>query len=165
MDHSSLPCIILTSDLGTFWYTFLLRKYSISVCLASMAMFLSNLAEVNTGQAIIEDLDDETLGEMIHFLYTGGLSGARYDIVSLCYAARKYELASLMSLIRLNMDSVVLDPKQLADLFIASDMFSQEPLFEVAVEKLKEGMEMLEDVLENMKDRAELIIKIFVAVK
>ena len=102
---------------------------------------------------------------LIHFLYTGGLSGARYDIVSLCYAARKYELASLMTLVRLNIDSMELDAKQLADLFIASDMFSQEPLFEVAVAKLKDGMGLLEEVLENMKDRAELIIKIFVAVK
>ena len=70
-----------------------------------------------------------------------------------------------MTLVRLNMDSMELDAKQLADLFIASDMFSQEPLFEVAVAKLKDGMGLLEEVLENMKDRAELIIKIFVAVK
>ena len=129
------------------------------------AMFVANMAEVSTGQAVIEDLDEETLEEMIHFLYTGSLSGSQYDIVSLCYAARKYELASLMTLVRLNMNSVELDAKQLADLFIASDMFSQEPLFEVAVEKLKEGMGMLEEVLEKMKDRPELIIKIFVAVK
>ena len=129
------------------------------------AMFVANMAEVSTGQAVIEDLDDHTLEEMIHFLYTGGLSGSKYDIISLCYAARKYELASLMTLVRLDMNSVELDAKQLADLFIASDMFSQEPLFEIAVEKLKGGMGMLEEVLEKMKDRPELIIKIFVAVK
>ena len=79
--------------------------------------------------------------------------------------ARKYELVSLMNLIRLNMNSVELDAKQLADLFIASEMFSQEPLFKVAVEKLKGMMGVLEEVLEKMKDRPELIIKIFVAVK
>ena len=76
---------------------------------------------------------------------------------------RKYELTSLMNLVRLNMNSVELDAKQLADLFIASEMFSQEPLFEVAVEKLKGMMGVLEEVLEKMKDRPELIIKIFVA--
>ena len=131
------------------------------------AMFTTNMfiIEVSTGQAIIEDLDEGTLEEMIHFLYTGGLSGSQYDIVSLCYAANKYELDSLMNLIRLNMNSTDLDAKQLADLFIASDMFSRESLFGVAVEKLKEGMGMLEEVLEKMKDRPELIIKIFLAVK
>ena len=70
-----------------------------------------------------------------------------------------------MSLIRLNMNSLELDAKQLTDLFIASEMFSQEPLFEVAVEKLKGMMGVLEEVLEKMKDRPELIIKIFVAVE
>ena len=129
------------------------------------AMFTTNMTEVSAGEAVIEDLDEETLEEMIHFLYTGSLSGCQYDVISLCYAARKYELASLMNLVRLNMNSVELDAKQLADLFITSEMFSQEPLFKVAVVKLKEGMGMLEEVLEKMKDRPELIIKIFVAVK
>ena len=52
-------------------------------------MFVSNMVEATACEAVIEDLDEETLEEMIHFLYTGGLSGSRYDIVSLCYAARK----------------------------------------------------------------------------
>ena len=52
-------------------------------------MFVANMVEAAAGEAVIEDLDEETLEEMIHFLYTGGLSGSRYDIVSLCYAARK----------------------------------------------------------------------------
>ena len=51
-------------------------------------MFVSNMVEASAGEAVIEDLDEETLEEMIHFLYTGGLSGSRYDVISLCYAAR-----------------------------------------------------------------------------
>ena len=47
----------------------------------------------------------------------------------------------------------------------SSSPLSQEPLFKVAVEKLKGMMGVLEEVLEKMKDRPELIIKIFVAVK
>ena len=69
------------------------------------AMMEANMAEVSAGEAVIEDLDEDTLEELIHFLYSGGLSGSRYDIVSLCNAAEKYELASLMDLGRFNMMS------------------------------------------------------------
>ena len=129
------------------------------------AMFTSNMAEDASGEAIIEDLDEETLEELIHFLYTGGLSEydiRTYDILSLCNAANKYELASLMNLVRLNLMTTELDVGQLADLFIASEMFSQEGLFEVAREKLAEGEGGIEakDVLEKIKDRPELTNKI-----
>ena len=126
------------------------------------AMFTSNMAEDASGEAIIEDLDEETLEELIHFLYTGDLSGSQYDILSLCNAANKYELASLMNLVRLNLMTTELDVGQLADLFIASEMFSQEGLFEVAREKLAEGEGGIEakDVLEKIKDRPELTNKI-----
>ena len=137
------------------------------------AMFASNMAEVSAGEAIIEDLDDDTLEELIHFLYSGGLSGSRYDIVALCNAAEKYELASLMDLVSFNMRSAELDVNQLADLFIASEMFSQEEMFEIAKEKLTEGMGKVmgvkdimkkgvrvHDVIEKIKDHPELTNKI-----
>ena len=138
------------------------------------AMFSSNMAEVSTGEAIIEDIEEDTLEELIHFLYTGGLSGSQYNIVSLCNAAEKYELPSLMDLVRFNMMSAELNVNQLADLFIASDMFSQEEMFQIAKEKLTEGMwekgmrvkDVMEKgmkvnaVLEKIKDRPELTNKI-----
>ena len=127
------------------------------------AMFRANMSEVSSGEAVIDDLDDETLSEMIHFLYTGHLSGSHYDIVSLCYAADKYDLPSLFTLICLHMNSVALDAPELADLFIASDLFSQSHLFDIAFRSLCNGMNMLKDVLSKMKDHTELIIKIFLA--
>ena len=128
------------------------------------AMFTINMAEAAAGEVVIQDLDEDTLEEMIHFLYTGGLSRSQYDIISLCYAANKYELASLMDLVRLHLMSAELDVTLLADIFNASDMFSQEGLFEVAKEKLTEGMwekgMKVKDVLEKMEDRPELTNKI-----
>ena len=138
------------------------------------AMFSSDMAEVSAGEAIITDLHEDTLEELIHFLYTGGLSGRECNLVSLFYAAKKYELASLVDLARLKLISAELDVTQLADLFIASEMFSQEGLFEIAQEKLTEGMwkkgmevrDVMEkgvrvrDVLEKIKNRPELTKKI-----
>ena len=52
----------------------------------------------------------------------------------------------------------------MADLFIASEMFSQEGMFVVAKEKLSEGLwekgMKVEDVLEKIKDRPQLTNKI-----
>ena len=68
-----------------------------------------------------------------------------------------------MNLVRLSLMSAELDVKQLADLFISSEMFSQEGLFEMAKEKLSEmileGLG-IEEVLEEIKDRPELTNKI-----
>ena len=79
-----------------------------------------------------------------------------------------------MDLVRFNMMSAELNVNQLADLFIASDMFSQEEMFQIAKEKLTEGMwekgmrvkDVMEKgmkvnaVLEKIKDRPELTNKI-----
>ena len=79
-----------------------------------------------------------------------------------------------MNLVRLKLMSAELDVNQLADLFIASEMFSQEGLFEVAQEKLTEGMwekglevkDVMEkgvkvkEVLEKIKNRPVLTNKI-----
>ena len=103
-------------------------------------MFARNMTEVVSGEAIIQDIDDDTLEDLIHFLYTGGLSGLNSDIISLCYAANKYELPSLMGLVRLNLMSVELSVSQLANLFLISRILSNEELFELAKAKLTEGL-------------------------
>ena len=50
------------------------------------AMFQSNMAEALAGEATIEDLDEDTVEEMIHFIYTGSLSGKQSRL------SRKYQL-------------------------------------------------------------------------
>ena len=67
------------------------------------AMVQTNMAEAQVGEAIIEDLDDKTLEEMIHFIHTGRLSGRQFGKVSLLYAAMKYKLDSLQGLIVLKL--------------------------------------------------------------
>ena len=63
------------------------------------AMFQTNMAEAQAGEATIEDLDDDTMEEMIHFIYTGKLSRKQFDKLSLLYAAKKYQLDSLKTLV------------------------------------------------------------------
>ena len=129
------------------------------------AMFQTNMAEALAGEATIEDLDDDTMEEMIHFIYTGRLSGKQFDKLSLLYAAKKYQLDSLKTLVILELQAdmdvdqgTAEEPGKLADIFIASMLF--ETLFRIAIRKMKK--EMLEDASfkEKMGDQPELLSKI-----
>ena len=124
------------------------------------AMFQANMAEALAGEVTIEDLDEDTLEEMIHFIYTGSLSGKPSDFQSLCQAARKYQLDSMMDLIILDLLAAKLEPGEVADIFIASKMFDQENLFETARDKLQKGMLADASFKEKMKAHPELIKKI-----
>ena len=129
------------------------------------AMFQSNMAEALVGEATIDDLDDDTVEEMIHFIYTGRLSGRQIDKPSLLYAAKKYQLDSLKHLVILDLqadldvdEGTAEEPGKLADIFIASKLFKD--LFDIARRKMKK--EMLEDASfkEKMEEHPVLLSKI-----
>ena len=124
------------------------------------AMFQSDMAEALAGEVTIEDLDENTVEEMIHFIYTGSLSGKQPDFQSLCQVARKYQLDSMMDLINLNLLTAENDPGEVADILIASKMFDQENLFQTAMEKLKKGTLADINFTQKLKDHPELIKKI-----
>ena len=92
------------------------------------------------GEAVITDVDEKTLEEVLHYLYTGKLSGKDYGINSFCYAADKYQLDTLMDLICQEIEKAELLAGQVAEVFISAEKFRKEKLFKVAMEKLgKQG--------------------------
>ena len=111
-------------------------------------MFLSGngMKEGVEGEAIIKDVDKETLQEVLHYLYTGSLSGKDYGINSLCYAADKYQLDTLMDLISGEAKQAELKAEDVAEVFISAEMFRKEELFKVGMDKLKKNKEMMNDV-------------------
>ena len=125
-------------------------------------MFLSNLKEVVEGEAVITDVNEETLQEVLHYLYTGKLSGKDYGIQSLCYAADKYHLDTLTDLICQEIRKSVLQVGEVAEVFISAEMFGKEELFKVAMEKLRENKEMMDDSKfeEMLTKRPKLLYKI-----
>merc|ERR1739844_263407 len=100
-------------------------------------MFQSNMAEAQAGKATIKDIDKKTVEEMIHFIYTGRLSGKQFDKPSLLYVAKKYQLDSLKDLVILDMKAAS-EPGDVADIFIASKLF--ENLFKIGLENLEKEM-------------------------
>ena len=51
-------------------------------------MFLSGLKEAVEGEAVITDVDEETLQEVLHYIYTGKLSGKEFSVNSLSLLRR-----------------------------------------------------------------------------
>ena len=109
------------------------------------AMFLSGMKEGVEGEAVITDVDEETLEEVLHYLYTGKLSGKDYGIHSLCSAADKYQLDTLIDLICEEIKNAKMKAGELAEVFISAEMFRKEELFEVAMEKLRMNREIMKD--------------------
>ena len=101
------------------------------------AMFLSGMKEAVDGEAIITDVEENILEEILHYLYTGKLSGKEFAVKSLCYAAKKYELDHLMDLICERIRAVKLEAQELADVFISAEIFFKREMFDIAMEKLK----------------------------
>ena len=131
-------------------------------------MFLSGMKEAVEGEAVITDVSEETLQEVLHYLYTGKLSGKDYGIHALCYAADKYQLDTLMDMIfeEIKRKKAELKVEEVAEVFISADMFRKEELFEVAIEKLLKKKDMMKDAKfkEKMNNASkDLLFKIMVS--
>ena len=124
-------------------------------------MFLSRMKEADLGEAIITDVSEETLQEVLHFIYTGNLSGKDYGIYSLCYAAHKYHLDTLMDQICGEIKKAELKAEEVAEAFISSEMFGKEDFFNVGIDKLRRKKEMMDDTKfeEALKKYPNLLYK------
>ena len=129
------------------------------------AMFLSGMKETVGGEVVITDVEEKALEEVLYYLYTGKLSGKEFGVKSLCYAADKYELGSLMDMICEKIRTVKLEAGELADVFISSEMFNKEEMYEIAIWKLKKNRRILKDKKfeEKVREWPELLYKIIVS--
>ena len=125
-------------------------------------MFLSGLKEAVEGEAVITDVDEETLQEVLHYIYTGKLSEKNFSINSLFYAANKYQLDTLTDLICQKIRKTKLQVAEIVEVFISAEMFEKEDLFTVAMEKLRKNKEMMDDPTfeEMLTKRPKLLYKI-----
>ena len=87
------------------------------------AMLDTEMLEAATGEIIISDIDSPTLKEVIHFIYTGELSGKKLDLQSIWYAADKYDVNGLVEALSSKMKNENLGAEEVADLFIIREAF------------------------------------------
>ena len=109
------------------------------------AMFLSGMKETVEGEVVIKDVDGKALEEVLHYLYTGKLSGKEFDMFSLCNAALKYQLDPLLNLIIEKIRAAKLKAEEVAEVFIAGELFGREEFHEIAMGKLRRNKGMLKE--------------------
>ena len=87
------------------------------------AMLDTPMVEAAKGEILIRDIDCPTLKEMIHFIYTGELSGKKVNLQNIWYAADKYDVNGLVGALCSKMKNENIGGDQVADLLIIREAF------------------------------------------
>ena len=119
------------------------------------SMFNSNMEEARSGKMTIDNppIDEKCIEELIHFIYTGRLSGSDFDIQAICFAADFYNLKGLITAVCQKLEvGEVRDGQvwygrhdQVADMLIVGDMHNITKLKTMAVERIKINKGILAD--------------------
>ena len=119
------------------------------------SMLNSDMEEARTGKMIMDNppIDEKCLEEMIHFIYTGRLSGNDLDVQAICFAADFFDLKGLTSAVCQKLEvGEVRDGQvwygrddQVADMLIVGDMYNVSDLKTMALQRIKINKAILND--------------------
>jgi len=105
----------------------------------------SDMMEGKTSEIYIKDVDEKTLKEMIHYIYTGELTGVDLDVQMVALMADKYDLPGMMDLMCFRMKEAEVEDEYIADMLIAARRHDSEELQKIAMDKLRTKKEILRD--------------------
>ena len=77
--------------------------------------------EEGKSEIFIEEVDEKTVQEMIHYVYTGKFTGADLNVQMVAWVANKYDLPGMMDLLCFKMNDV--EDENIADMLIAAGTF------------------------------------------
>ena len=116
------------------------------------------------GEAVITDVDEETLQEVLQYTYMRKTLQEEFQHQLSLLRGKKYQLDinTLKDLIPEEIRKTELKAEELAEVFISCGMFEKEDLFTVAMEKLRKNKEMMDDPTfeELLTKRPKLLFKI-----
>merc|ERR1712142_439544 len=105
------------------------------------------MEEAAKGEAIIEDLNEDTLDSLITFIYTGDFQiSPVIDVQNMVLAGEKYLMSEFTELFfyKLQHEDYI-KPKMVADILLASHKHSKKKLKELAVEKIRANRSIVDD--------------------
>jgi len=103
----------------------------------------SDMLEKKNSEIYIEEVDEKTLREMIHYVYTGELTGVELDVQMVAWVADKYHLSGMMDLLCFRMKEDKVEDEYIADMLIAAQRHNSEELKMIAMKKLRNKKEIL----------------------
>ena len=77
-----------------------------------------DMSEGRTEEIYIEEVDEKTVEEMIHYVYTGKFTGADLNVQMMALVADKYDIPGMMDLLCFQMKDV--EDENIADMLIAA---------------------------------------------
>ena len=81
----------------------------------------SDMLEGRTNEIYIEEVEEKTLQEMIHYVYTGEFTGADLNVQMVAWLADKYDLPGMMELLCLRMKEIEdMKSEDIADMLIVA---------------------------------------------
>ena len=109
-------------------------------------MILGNMKEAQKNEVFIKDIDAETLGSMITFIYTGDFElGDDADIAMVVRAADMYDIKGFMDLVCFKMKTGNVKNDFIADMLITADRHNSRELRAVALDKLRADRNILNE--------------------
>ena len=110
-------------------------------------MILGEMEEAAKGEIFIQEIDEKTLGSMITFVYTGEFEiDEDVDVQMMAYTADKYDLPGFTkNLIYKLSKEETLKPKVVADTLIAAHRHDNEQLRAVAVVKIRNEINIVNE--------------------
>ena len=86
----------------------------------------TDMVEGRTKEIYIEEDDENSVQEMINYIYTRDFSGGELNVQMLAWLADKYNISGMMELLLLRMEKdQVVDPVKVADMLIAAGKTNQ----------------------------------------
>jgi len=103
----------------------------------------TDMLEKKTSEIYIEEVDEKTMREMIHYVYTGELTGVELDVQMVAWVADKYHLSGMMDLLCFRMKEDEVEDEYIADMLIAAQRHDSDELKMIAMNKLRNKKEIL----------------------
>ena len=109
-------------------------------------MIQGDTLEAERGKITVVDVDPDSFGVMLHYVYTGELEAERdLEFQDVLNVADKYDLPGLKQLLYCKMKSEDIKVEFIPDMLILADRFQAGPLKELAMEKIRTDRKILKD--------------------
>ena len=109
-------------------------------------MISGNMVEAQKNEVFIEDIDAETLGSMITFIYTGDFEvGDKTNVEMVARASDKYDIKGFLELLCFKMKIGNIKNDLIADMIITAHRYNSKELRAVAMDKLRADKNILNE--------------------
>jgi len=125
-------------------------------------MFIQKLKESTTREMIMDDIEKETVGHLLEYIYTGGVTNKVENEAELIYVADKYYIPGLLEMCLRKLPEV--EENKVVDILILADRHNLEEFKKLSMQMiLKDKKKFLkdEDFVAKLKETPHILMDLF----